>query len=622
LGNFRVILSHIVVLLISSYAHLFSQNLVPNPSFELFQSCPITHSLLDLLVDWENPTLANPDFFNNCAGSSCTICVPGNVNGFQGSKCGNGYIGLYVYHPPNSYREYAQVKLKNQLVSGRSYTFSFEISLADNHSSAVENIGIYLSPNSISRQDDQAFSGYTPQIQNQTGQFLDNKSQWTTISGTYIANGSERYLTIGNFLHDSLTNIVSLNTGGDIRSYYYIDNVRVFQLDSSCEDILEEDTSICFGDSISIFGQMVNLPGRYYDTIFQSNECCDFIHIKNLSVENWTNVSKFIDLNLCPGDSVLVGSVYQTEPGVYFEIIRDHKTCEVQYSSFNISTKPWEILYQSDTIEMCHGDSIFLEGNYQSEPGIFWDTLIDKPNCKKVYTKIFLVFIEGVFKKIPKYALGCLYRLAKVSATTSGASYQWNDGSTDSVRYFSKPGMVWVQRRVSNCIQIDTIIIEIADQTNFDIGRDTTICPGDSIELKISVNGGFYIWNTGEKTQSIIVTEPGMYSARLEILECPAFDNVIIEKRDLCEVILTLPNILTPNQDGLNDLFEPIEIKGIAKLKTEIFSRWGVQVAKSEHLKIQWDPGNLPAGTYFYSIKYWDFENELGAKKGTITLIK
>ena len=71
---------------------------------------------------------------------------------------------------------------------------------------------------------------------------------------------------------------------------------------------------------------------------------------------------------------------------------------------------------------------------------------------------------------------------------------------------------------------------------------------------------------------------------------------------------LQFPNVVTPNGDGINDIFEIINlVEGLGYPTNElsIFDRWGKRVFHKENISSKdefWDPGadNTPAGTYFY----------------------
>lgn len=94
-----------------------------------------------------------------------------------------------------------------------------------------------------------------------------------------------------------------------------------------------------------------------------------------------------------------------------------------------------------------------------------------------------------------------------------------------------------------------------------------------------------------------------------------------------------LPNVFTPNDDGYNDVFEPI-VTGLDRIlgaKTVIFNRWGNILCDTDDPLIQWDGKNkntkmdCPPGTYFYitDITYLgDTGEETLHLQGTINIIK
>lgn len=101
------------------------------------------------------------------------------------------------------------------------------------------------------------------------------------------------------------------------------------------------------------------------------------------------------------------------------------------------------------------------------------------------------------------------------------------------------------------------------------------------------------------------------------------------------EFTLFVPNVMTPNEDNLNDLFE-IEIDGEDLYELSIFNRWGERVYEADQdypngSPFNWDGTDMtnsnpcPPGTYFYIFKYREGCVD-GAKtekmQGTITLIR
>ncbi len=82
-----------------------------------------------------------------------------------------------------------------------------------------------------------------------------------------------------------------------------------------------------------------------------------------------------------------------------------------------------------------------------------------------------------------------------------------------------------------------------------------------------------------------------------------AFSNIVCG--DNCPEY-TLPNVFSPNQDGVNDLFVPFPYRGVKRIDLTVFNRWGNVVFTSEDPDILWDGKNqksgveVPQGVYFY----------------------
>ncbi len=89
--------------------------------------------------------------------------------------------------------------------------------------------------------------------------------------------------------------------------------------------------------------------------------------------------------------------------------------------------------------------------------------------------------------------------------------------------------------------------------------------------------------------------------------------------------IYIVPNVFTPNGDGVNDTFTPT-VNGVEVFSIEIFSRWGNLVFKREGSnQIIWD-GSMPdgskvkPGTYFYIITAQDSQKSYDPETGFVTI--
>ncbi|TAH03608.1 MAG: hypothetical protein EAZ15_02690 [Sphingobacteriales bacterium] len=64
-----------------------------------------------------------------------------------------------------------------------------------------------------------------------------------------------------------------------------------------------------------------------------------------------------------------------------------------------------------------------------------------------------------------------------------------------------------------------------------------------------------------------------------------------------------IPNVFTPNGDGINDTFEIVGLQNYSNVEIEVFNRWGNQVYKNLNYQNQWLAEGLNEGTYYYIIQ-------------------
>ena len=217
-------------------------NLVPNPSFEIFDTCPnfniLPYRSIYYAEPWVQPYLPDnsTDYFNSCNFDTLNLGVPYNYFGVQIPRTGNAYAGFssgYV-SPANNLREYLEVELNDSLVLGKKYCVSFFVSFANLSATSIDGFGVYFSNILLSYSSPpQGLLNLTPQVSNPTGVILSDTLNWIEIYGEFYAAGGEKYLTIGNFKNDAATNYIRNTYGTKLYSYYYIDDVSVYLCDST-----------------------------------------------------------------------------------------------------------------------------------------------------------------------------------------------------------------------------------------------------------------------------------------------------------------------------------------------------------------------------------------------------
>jgi gliding motility-associated-like protein len=86
---------------------------------------------------------------------------------------------------------------------------------------------------------------------------------------------------------------------------------------------------------------------------------------------------------------------------------------------------------------------------------------------------------------------------------------------------------------------------------------------------------------------------------------------------------IRVPNLFTPNGDGINDVLEIRGLNQFEKAELSIVNRWGNEVYKSNNYQNDWNGEGLNEGTYYYLLKVKrNAASEWEIFKGYTTLIR
>jgi gliding motility-associated-like protein len=98
--------------------------------------------------------------------------------------------------------------------------------------------------------------------------------------------------------------------------------------------------------------------------------------------------------------------------------------------------------------------------------------------------------------------------------------------------------------------------------------------------------------------------------------EFNASDTAQVEVQVECFIDLIIPEGISPNGDGVNDVFEIIGLEDYPGNTLTIYNRWGYKIFEAENYKNDWDGkacqgvrlgnGLLPTGTYFFVLQLGD----------------
>jgi gliding motility-associated-like protein len=107
--------------------------------------------------------------------------------------------------------------------------------------------------------------------------------------------------------------------------------------------------------------------------------------------------------------------------------------------------------------------------------------------------------------------------------------------------------------------------------------------------------------------------------------------NLVCIDIDTCS-LYHLPNVFTPNSDGINDLFKPyLPYQGVEKIGIKIFNRWGRKVFETSDPDINWNgkeqnsQNDCSEGVYYYVCDVYELRlkgENIRQLHGSITLLR
>ena len=181
------------------------------------------------------------------------------------------------------------------------------------------------------------------------------------------------YQKVSGIFNDTVTS--SLNCDSIVQT---ILTVTIF-------DTTNVNLSICDGDSVLLENEY-RKTGGFYTDFYTAVNGCDSMVVTELSI--LPVYLTFTSLAICEGDSTILENNYQTTAGLYHDTLSSVLGCDSVIET-NLILNP--IFNEADTISICSNDSIILAGEYQNIVGNYIDTLTSIMGCDSVVTTHLLI---------------------------------------------------------------------------------------------------------------------------------------------------------------------------------------------------------------------------------------
>ena len=224
-----------------------------------------------------------------------------------------------------------------------------------------------------------------------------------------------------------------------------LDSILIFSVTVNLNYEITIDTSINEGDSILIAETYQKEQGTYIDTL-QTMQGCDSIVSYNLTIIYPCLPTIInIDTSINEGDSILIGQIYYTEPGVYIDTQKTVSGCD-SIINIEIYACLQTLEYDPQDIVLCEGDSMLINGIYRKTEDSYTEIYTDKNGCDSVII-INLSFIS-------------------CQDTTDTTENSIDNFNNNNVKVFPNPASDIVTiKHVKPCNKYDIIITSITGKT-------------------------------------------------------------------------------------------------------------------------------------------------------------
>ncbi len=263
---------------------------------------------------------------------------------------------------------------------------------------------------------------------------------------------------------------------------------------------------------------------------------------------------------------------------------------------------------------------------------------------------------------IPVFSLnskeGCVPFTVKINNLSKAAvAYEWDFGDGNQsdgfkpLHTYRYPGVYKITLKAKGVggvaiTYIDSIIVHEKPHAEIFWPYETEVLTGQKIQIpNYSKNADKVEWNFGdnhtsnEKTGQHIFKQNGQYNICMKVWsETGCIDSAVLNNIHVIDINekIVFPNAFTPNLDGpasgyynpadvYNDVFYPKYKGEIEEYELRIFSKFGVEVFKSNDVSYGWNGYYqnhlMPEGVYVY-IVHGKFEgNQKFNLKGDVTLL-
>lgn len=215
--------------------------------------------------------------------------------------------------------------------------------------------------------------------------------------------------------------------------------------------------------------------------------------------------------------------------------------------AYIIGAQPCDSVYLGNDTALCQGSTLLLNATTPNatylwqdnstnatfnvnQPGLYW-VEVTAGSCISSDT------ILITYNPLPLVNIGndttlCAGTNLTLNATTTNASYFWQNNSINPTLTVNQTGTYWVGVTVNNCTSIDSIQVNFL-LGNLNLGNDTVLCTGSALMLNATTANASYLWQDNSTNPTFLVNQSGLYWVEVSQNNCIIKDSIQVDFLEL-----------------------------------------------------------------------------------------
>ncbi|MFN0032882.1 MAG: gliding motility-associated C-terminal domain-containing protein [Flavobacteriales bacterium] len=380
----------------------------------------------------------------------------------------------------------------------------------------------------------------------------------------------------------------------------------------------------------------ITAPGQYIYNATNADGCVIMDTVNVLLEMQPTDLITFSDTLACVGESLLISaytsaenivwstdettsSINVSQSGQYWVMTYDFEGCEAMDTvdvnfaplpaaaiTVNATTCSTKLLYSGSDGTLLWSNGVDSPSIALTESGEYWVMVVDEQGCSdSAFTYVQLL-------PPPEVVIVQSNTPCQTVLTASGAEgdIYWSTGANTNSIVITQSGPYSVEITLDDGCSFSAsveAVVQLLD--TLVIHEDISLCRH---LLYADENNATLEWSNGSTVDSLEVYSSGAYTLTQTYANDCVVTSTIYADVALPQLPLhILPNVFTPNADGLNDVFQtfPDALTCASEFEMTVFNRWGNELYHTKDKGFQWAAtsgtgGFVADGVYFCTVKF------------------